>query len=134
MKPPRPDALRLVTRDEGAKPPKPPLGLRTWTPSANAVALLLDAQTADLRSVPSVAAQVPLASELAGGTLVVLLPTASQRRSLLRWFAAAVAIPRAVRCSALLARGYVDIGAGTDQATGADLAWGSAPSGPGRED
>jgi hypothetical protein len=134
MKPPRPDALRLVTRDESAKPPKPPLGLRTWTPSATAVALLLDAQLADLGSLASVAAQVPLASELAGGTTVFVLATASQRRSLWRWFAASVAIPRAVRCSALLARGYVDIGAGTDEATGADLAWGSAPSRPARED
>jgi hypothetical protein len=39
-------------------------------------------------------------------------------------------VGRAERCSALLARGYVRIGAGVDPKTRNDLAWGHAPPAP----
>ncbi|MFO0659639.1 MAG: hypothetical protein U0165_07400 [Polyangiaceae bacterium] len=38
-------------------------------------------------------------------------------------------IHRALRCTALLARGYEHVGAGTDQ-DGRDIAWGRVPSSP----
>jgi hypothetical protein len=36
-------------------------------------------------------------------------------------------VSRVERCSALVARGYVDVGAAEDE-LGADLAWGRAPA------
>jgi hypothetical protein len=124
VKAPRPGALRLVTRARAGKTPKPPLGLHAWTPDAEAFALLLDEQRGDPRALAEVVAQLPRASSLAPGTLVVILGTAANERPFWRLFARGAEVPRAARCSALVARGYVDIGAGLDEATGADLAWG----------
>jgi hypothetical protein len=133
VKPPRPDSLRLVTRADGARPPKPPLGVRAWTPAATSVAVLLESRTEGARNattaagVTDVASQIPAATELPPGTPVIVLGSAARSASLWGLVSRAVEIPRAVRCSALVARGYVDIGAGTDEVTGADLAWGVTP-------
>jgi hypothetical protein len=127
VKTPRPAALRLVTRARAGKLPKPPLGLRAWSPDAEALALLLDEQRGDPRALAEVAAQLPRASSLAPGTLVVILGTAANERPFWRLFARGAEVSRAARCSALVARGYVDVGAGLDEATGADLAWGASP-------
>jgi hypothetical protein len=118
--PPRPGALRLVTRAQGAKPPRPPLGLAAWSPTADAIAVLLDASD-DATAIAGIAAQLPDGASLPPGTPVFVLGKAADLRPFWRVFARDVSIPRAARCTALLARGYVDIGAD------ADLAWGHAP-------
>jgi hypothetical protein len=127
MTPPHPSAIRLLTRAPGGNAPKPPFGLAAWSPTAEAVAVLLDAPDGDPHGIAKVAEQVPLASTLPSGTSVVVLGRARSRRRLWRLLGRTVPISRAARCSALLVRGYVDIGAGVDEATGSDLAWGSAP-------
>lgn len=43
-----------------------------------------------------------------------------------RWLGPRRSVHRAVRCAALLARGYEDVGAGLD-AEGRDVAWGRVP-------
>jgi hypothetical protein len=118
--PPRPGALRLHTRAEGAKPPRPPLGLAAWSPTADAIAVLLDAGD-DATAIAGIVAQLPDGASLPPGTPVLVLAKAADLRPFWRVFARDVTIPRAARCSALLARGYVDIGADVD------LAWGYAP-------
>lgn len=79
----------------------------------------------------SLAASLPAPDELARGALVVLLAEASGNETikgrLLAAFGRTRRLSRALRCSALLARGYVDVGAGTDPASGGDLVWGRAP-------
>jgi hypothetical protein len=118
--PPQAGALRLVARTPGAKAPKPPLGLAGWTPTAEAIAVLVDAGD-DATSVAGIAAQLPESTSLASGTPVFVLGKAAVARSFWSIFARDVTIPRAARCTAMLARGYVDIGAH------ADLVWGHAP-------
>jgi hypothetical protein len=124
--PPRAEALRLIARAQRARPPRPPLGIAAWSPTADAIAVLLDAGgDGDPRTVAGVAAQLPEASDLAPGTPVLVLGRATPLRAFWRLFARDVPIPRAPRCTALLVRGYVDIGAGV--INGDDLAWGYAP-------
>jgi hypothetical protein len=117
----------LMSQTNGTRLPRPPFGLPAWTPTADAVAVSIDMRGAD-GSPSAVAAQVPLASALPPGTPVVVLGVAARGASIWTRFARGVSVPRAARCGALLARGYVDIGAGTDDVSGADLAWGFAPS------
>jgi hypothetical protein len=72
---------------------------------------------------------VPEATSLPEGTLVVVLPSVvaeSLGSRLLAAVGRGRTIPRAYRCSALLARGYVRIGAALDASSGQDLAWGFA--------
>jgi hypothetical protein len=124
--PPHAVALRLVAREQGTKPPRPPLGLAAWSSTADAIAVLLDAGSgADPRTVAGVASQVPHASTLPAGTAVFVLGKATAARPFWRLFARALPVPRAVRCTALLARGYIDIAA--DDVDGDDLAWGLTP-------
>jgi len=126
MIPPRPAALRLWTRVEGIRLPAPPLGLLQWTPDATALAVLVDATHFDGDEVQAVATQIPLASDLPPGSPVFVLGTAvvaaRSWRAILGPRRAPVS--RAVRCSALLARGYVDIGCARPMPRGDDLAWG----------
>jgi hypothetical protein len=122
---PRPAALRLLTRASGARAPAPPLGLRAWSTEADAIAVLLDAAEVDVADPAEVAEQIPRAAELRAGTPVFILAAAVRGRGMLRWLGMrTVPVPRAARCTALLARGYVHVGAGTDDVTGADIAWG----------
>jgi hypothetical protein len=127
--PPRPDALRLVARAGAkgrSKPPRPPFGLAAWSPTADAIAVLLDAGAADdPRTIAGVAAQLPHASTLPSGTAVFVLGKATAARAFWRLLARDLPVPRASRCTALLAKGYVDIGA--DDVNADDLAWGLAP-------
>jgi hypothetical protein len=123
---PRADALRLISRAQGVKPPRPPLGVAAWSPTADAIAVFLDAGGAgDPRTVAGVVAQLPAASDLPPGTPVLVLGRAAAHRAFWRLFARDVAVPRAARCTALLVRGYVDLGAG--DVNGDDLAWCYAP-------
>jgi hypothetical protein len=85
----------------------------------------------EVASVAAVVRALPDPDELEGGTLVILPAEAGGRRSLARTVLAAFGrtrtISRALRCTALVARGYVDVGAGVDPDTRADLAWGYVP-------
>ena len=88
---------------------------------ADDVRVRLDATDADVESAATVATQIPHASTLPAGTRVIVAPTALRRRGLLRRFLgdASVPVPKAARCAALLARGYVDVAAREDgSATG----------------
>jgi hypothetical protein len=124
--PPQTRGLRLIARTPGAVLPRPPLGLAAWSDTADAIAVLVDAAgPGDPRGIAAVAAQLPHPSTLPTGTPVFVLGTAAAVRSFWRPFARGAAIPRASRCTALLARGYVDIGA--EEVDGEDLAWGHAP-------
>ncbi len=126
---PQPTALRLVTRATDAPTPKPPFGLPAWSAEAEAIAVLLEGGAATVLDAEAIAAQIPHADErLPGTTVVVLGPTAKDRRPLRRWLGLREQVAsRAVRCTALLVRGYADLGAGTDPITGIDIAWGRAP-------
>jgi hypothetical protein len=125
---PRPEGLRLSMRG-GGKSPRPPFGLGGWSSNAMGTAVVLDATDGDLERVESIVTQIPRANSLAPGSpLVVFGSATSEARSWRRLFGAhRVAVTRAARCSAMLARGYVDIGAGVDDRSGADLAWGWTP-------
>jgi hypothetical protein len=125
MTPPRPAALRLVTRARGARAPAPPFGLRAWSEHASAVAVLLDAEETAIGESAAVAAQIPHATELPRATHVYVLATAARGSGVLRWLGLrTVPVSRVARCTALVARGYTSIGAGLDDATGSDIAWG----------
>jgi hypothetical protein len=123
---PRPAALRLSTRARDARAPAPPLGVSAWSDEADAVAVLLDGAEADLDDASAVADQLPAASTLPPRTLVVVLGTPARAGGVLRrWLPARTApVPRSARCTALLARGYVDVGAE------AGVAWGWSPGSP----
>ena len=125
MLPPRPSAMRLYTRKRGARIPAPPLGLTAWSADATAVAILLDASDTDVDDPEQIAEQLPNAAELPPATPVFVLGSAARARGILRWIGMrTIPVARAARCTALVARGYVGIGAGVDRATGDDLAWG----------
>jgi hypothetical protein len=126
MSAPRPDAIRLWTRATLATPPSPPLGLRSWSLEAAALVVLLDASGGDLANLAAVAAQIPSAETLASATPVMVLgEAAAPGRSWSRLFGLGrPKVARALRCGALLVRGYVNIGGALDPATGSDIAWG----------
>jgi hypothetical protein len=83
-------------------------------------------------TVAAVIDALPDPRELPPGTLVVVpgevAGASSLARSVLAVFGRARTVPRAVRCSALVARGYVEVGAAEDGR--ADLAWGRVPTEP----
>jgi hypothetical protein len=122
-----PPALRLVTQARRIPARAIPFGLRAWSPEAQAIAILLEAAGDDLDHL-AVAAQVPPSGSLAPATPVFLLGRAARAASRTSWFrrlrSGAVTVGRAPRCGALLMRGYVALGAGVDEASGADLVWG----------
>jgi hypothetical protein len=81
-------------------------------------------------SVAAVMAALPDPADLPPGTLVVVAGNLDTpggfARSVLAVFGRSKTVPRAHRCSALVARGYVDVGAASDEAR-SDLAWGRTP-------
>lgn len=121
---PRPSAFRPLPGTRPAR--RVPLGA-SLREDAEDVLVALPEQALDAASA---AAALPDPEELAPGALVVVLgePTGagSVAGRLLSALGKTKAVPRAVRCTALLVRGYVEVGAGTCPATGADLAWGRA--------
>jgi len=126
---PVPTALRLSTPLPGSKQPRPPFGLPVWSPDGAAIALVLDARREDLRGAAAILAQVPGATTLPPRTPIVLFGAAIRTGRAWRRFlgAGTVRVPRAARCTALVALGYVDVGGGIDPTTGSDLAWGWSP-------
>jgi hypothetical protein len=84
--------------------------------------------------VATLVAQLPDPAELPAGSVLVVRQMQKPRGGLRGLIDHAVALVRrrrkahvAVRCTALLARGYRDIGSSTDPKTGEELAWGLAP-------
>jgi len=79
----------------------------------------------DLRDPAVIARQLPDPATLPALSLVFVLGTSAPRQGLLgRWFGVgATLVPTATRCSALLARGYVGIGAFVDGLSSADLVY-----------
>jgi len=126
---PRPESVRFVTTAPQAKAPAPPFGLQRWSDDGTATVVMLDASGGDLSGTAAIAAQVPDPGTFPRRTLVILLGEASRAggawRRLIRMNTAPVS--RADRCSALLVRGYVEIGAGPDEASH-DLVWGWSES------
>jgi hypothetical protein len=123
---PSPASIRFVGRSAKARAPAPPFGLSGWSEQGEAVAVQLDGAADDLSSAESVLRQIPNCGSFEGRTLVVVLGSAARGGGAWRKlvFMSDVAVPRAARCSALVMRGYVDVGASTDEATSQDLAWG----------
>lgn len=71
--------------------------------------------------------QLPEASSLPGGTWVAVRASQAPRKGLLaRLFLKKSGAHLALRCTALLARGYEQVGAGAD-AEGREVAWGRVP-------
>jgi hypothetical protein len=129
-KPPRPRALRLVgpAAEHARGRIVPPVGAKL-TADADAYAVALGPK--DATEVASVARALPDPDALASGTLVFVLPQAIDVPSLAGRFLAALGrgptVSRALRASALVARGYVRVGAGIDRETRSDLVWGYVP-------
>ncbi len=124
---PHPTALRLVTRAQRVPARVLPFGLRGWSSDAPAVAVLLESDTNVLDDA-AIASQVPHARSLAPGTPVFLLGSAVRASVQVPWLSflrsGALKVGRAPRCGALLMRGFVGLGAGIDDTSGADLVWG----------
>jgi hypothetical protein len=80
----------------------------------------LSATGADVEDPAQVAAQIPAAREVEPGSVVAVEALAVQKRGLLQRVLGDKKVPvsRVVRCSALLARGYVDIEAEGDEVWG----------------
>ncbi len=104
--------------------PLPPAEAR-----ANAKTVALGPNEID--DVGAAARALPDLAELEAGTLVLVIRELREPRSIARSVLAALGrsktAPRAIRCSALVARGYVRVGAGIDPDTRADVAWGYVP-------
>jgi hypothetical protein len=98
--------------------------LRAWSSEAEAIAVLIDAEGLDTSDPAAVAAQIPHAIELPESTLVCVLGAAARGHGVMRCLQRTVQVPLSARCTALLARGYVGVGAGIDDAGSNDLAWG----------
>jgi hypothetical protein len=128
-KPPRTKALRLVgpAAEQARGRVAAPLGA-TFLPEADARAVALG--PADVVDVAAVARALPDPDALTPGALVVLLPNVVDPPSLGNRLLAALGrgrtISRALRASAMVARGYVGVRAGIDDDTGSDLVWGYA--------
>lgn len=76
---------------------------------------------------------LPDSNAVEPGTLVLVSsePRTTERslmRSVLGALGRKEKVSRAARCTALVVRGYIRVGAGTDPDTDADLAWGYAPA------
>lgn len=130
--PPRVTTLRLV--GPGAENARgrfsAPLGAR-FDADAPAYAIVLGPD--DVTDVATVARALPAPDELPSGTLLLVLPQVAPPPSLASRFMAALGrgrtVSRALRSTALVARGYVRVAAGVDRESRSDLVWGYAPAG-----
>ncbi len=124
---PSPTALRLVRTGGGPSSAAPPFGLKGWSDADDAdVALLLARpRNPDVPTLAEIAAQVPLATTLRPGTLLVVLGDFEAGTGLLgRLLGGNAKAPRVLRCTALLAQGYTRLGAATDPSSRQELTWG----------
>lgn len=116
-----PDRLRLVPAPSSTQRPKPPFGMAAFDDEAPHLAI--EARAED--SIEALVARVPEASDQPANTVVVVLGGAS-RGLLAKMFGKSQPVDRALRCEALLLRGYEDIEAFVDEASGDDLVVGYA--------
>ena len=117
------------------KASRPAVGVRARSaatplrPAALASAKVIALSETDAGTLAGVIAALPDPAALAPGTLVVLRGDPAGGRSLaqsvLAVFGRTKPIPRTRRCTALVARGYVEVGAA--ESDDGDLAWGQAP-------
>lgn len=77
----------------------------------------------DVRDPESPAALESLLPEPMAGGLIFVAPAIAKPGIFARLTGGETRVPRAVRGSALLLRGYTDIGGALDPASGLDLAW-----------
>lgn len=117
----------MSARERIARLPHVPLP----SPEARAKAKTVALGPTEIEDVGVAARALPDPSELDGGTLVLVTSELRGPRSITKSVLAALGrtrtASRAIRCSALVARGYVRVGAGTDPDTRADVAWGYVP-------
>jgi len=143
VKHPVPAALRLLRASSRlttalpvdvppTAPPRPPFGLKRFDPDAPCIAIWLDGTDVDLRDPAAVARQLPDPATLPALSLVFVLGTSAPRHGLLgRWFGVgATRVPTATRSTALLARGYVGIGAFVDGFSRACLVYATSSERP----
>ena len=133
---PAPRASRPAARSEGSIRAR--IAARAPSAEQRASATTIALRDDDAASVAAIMAKLPDPASLSPGALVVVpAEIASTGRSLARSvlavFGRTKTATRARRCSALVARGYVDVGAAEDD-TRADLAWGYAPRPPASEE
>jgi hypothetical protein len=86
--------------------------------------VLLDVPNDASDDVSAIAEQIPDPDTLRAGTLVVILGDVARDQSWVGRLFHGTRVLRSIRSSALLSRGYVRLGAGTDPQSGQDLAWG----------
>jgi hypothetical protein len=100
--------------------------MKPRSPPEGAVPVRLDATKLDVESPASVATQIPHADTLTAGSAVVVGAVAVRKRGALGKLIgdAHVKVSRSTRCTALVARGYVGVGAEWDDV------WGAVPSPP----
>lgn len=128
--PPRATSLRLVgpAAEHARGSVIAPFGAK-FQDDARAYAVALGPP--DAVDVTTVARALPEPDDLPAGTLLVVLPQVVDRPSLGRRLLAVLGrgrtVSRALRSTALVARGYVRVGAGVDSGTRSDLVWGYAP-------
>ena len=120
MRPPSPLPTTLRYVGSTPAPRTPPFGL-VFAEGASDLVVALSSSELDV-----IANELPSPETLTAGALVVLLPTASTG-GLRALFLASKPASRASRAGALLARGYVALGACVDPHTKIDLVWGRAP-------
>lgn len=115
----KPRSFRFV--GSGSPPTVVPYGV-ALDPSGEAVLLRVDPKH---RDVHAVAEALPDAASLAAGTAIVILAESAPSG----FFAAfgGKKLDRATRAGALLARGYVGLGAEVDAASHLDVVFGRAP-------
>jgi hypothetical protein len=134
--PPRVNALRLVGPAAAGSDAQRaarasitlPLGAKL---DADAPAYAVALGPGDVIDVATVARALPDPDGLPPGTLLLVLPGVVGAPSFTGRFLAAMGrgptASRALRATALVARGYVDVAAGVDRETRSDLVWGYAP-------
>jgi hypothetical protein len=110
----------------GTPPPLLPYGVTRVDALGEAVLVRVDPKHKDLHAV---AESLPDAASLAPGTAIVVLAESAPSSG---FFGALGAfggrkLDRATRAGALLARGYVDLGAEVDAASQLDVVFGRAP-------
>lgn len=125
---PRPRASRSSVTSKAA----PRTAERAPSRAQREQARFIKLAEADITSVAAIVRRLPAASDLAPGTLVILRGDVehapSLARSVLAVFGRKRTTPRSLRCTALVASGFVDVGAAWEDEEGVDLAWGYAPS------
>ncbi|HVJ89644.1 MAG TPA: hypothetical protein VM580_07550 [Labilithrix sp.] len=104
---------------------------RLPSPDARVTATIVALSEADAGSVASIMGKLPDPGALSPGALVIIpgepIAPRTLARSVLALLGRTKKVARAQRCSALVARGYVEVGAAEDDKH-VDFAWGYAPA------